>query len=74
MNFHLFFLLYDRTRHWRIVDLNRNTMPAKYRTFNHMQYTVVKAGGIFLLPRIFPSYFMKILQQIFRKNVLLSVS
>jgi hypothetical protein len=36
MNFHLFFLLYDRTRHWRNVDLNRNTMPAKYRTFNHM--------------------------------------
>ncbi len=37
-------------------------------------YTVVKAGGIFLLPRIFPSYFMKILQQIFRKNVLRNIS
>ncbi len=36
-------------------------------------YTVVKAGGIFLFPRIFPSYFMKILQQIFRKNFLRSI-
>jgi hypothetical protein len=37
---------------------------------NPSRYTVVKAGGIFILPRIFPSYLMKILQQIFRKNVL----
>ncbi len=37
-------------------------------------HTVVKAGGIFLLPRIFPSYFMKILQQIFRKNGLHNIS
>ncbi len=37
-------------------------------------YTVIKAKGIFLLPRIFPSYFMKILQQIFRKNVLRNIS
>ncbi len=36
--------------------------------------TVVKAGGIFLFPRIFPSYFMKILKQIFRKNFLRSIS
>jgi hypothetical protein len=38
------------------------------------KHTVVKAGGIFLFPRIFPSYFMKILQQIFRKNVLRSIN
>jgi hypothetical protein len=44
----------------------RQLMPASY--------TVVKAGGIFLFPRIFPSYFMKILQQIFRKNFLRSIS
>jgi hypothetical protein len=37
-------------------------------------YTVVKAGRIFLFPRIFPSYFMKILQQIFWKNVLRNIS
>jgi hypothetical protein len=37
---------------------------------NPSRYTVIKAGGIFILPRIFPSYFMKILQQIFWKIVL----
>jgi hypothetical protein len=37
-------------------------------------YAVVKAGGIFLFPRIFPSYFLKILQQIFWKNVLRNIS
>ncbi len=41
---------------------------------NPSGYTVAKAGGIFILPRIFPSYFMKILQQIFRKNVLRNTS
>jgi hypothetical protein len=41
---------------------------------NPSGYTVVKAGGIFLLPQIFPSYFMKILQKIFRKNVLRNTS
>jgi hypothetical protein len=37
-------------------------------------FTVVKAGGIFLLPRIFQSYFIKIVQQIFQKNVLCSIN
>jgi hypothetical protein len=44
------------------------------QTENFCTYTVVKARGIFLFPRIFQSYFMKILQQIFRKNVLRSIS
>jgi hypothetical protein len=36
--------------------------------------TVVKTGGIFLLPRIFSNFLMKIVQQIFRKNVFHSIS
>ncbi len=40
----------------------------------HEVCAVVKAGGIFPLPRIFPSYFMKIKQKIFRENVLGNIS
>jgi hypothetical protein len=47
-------------------------MPIRNRSPTNC--TIVKAGGIFLQPRIFPSYFMNIVWQIFRENVRRSIS
>ncbi len=59
-----------------VLDLShgRAKLPTLALQLGMALDAVVKAEGIFLLPRIFPSYFMKILQQVFRKNVLRNIS
>jgi hypothetical protein len=49
-------------------------LPALFIQTTSPFHTVAKAGEIFLFPWIFPNYFMKILQQILRKNVLCNTS
>ncbi len=65
----------EEARTWQAHILPRHWESGSIKiVFGGTVCTVVKAGGIFLLPRIFPSYFMKILQQIFRENVLHNIS